>query len=205
MPVTGADILRIERDLGLAFDEFVCRWADADGKIARDYAPHFRFADDPRTPCVVGLAHAGSRWLRGTSRCRFLVEGQPDAEHPLGVARCGIHASRPAACRCFPTKLGAGGDLAVIQEVPARGRPGGHAAYSLCPRPWEPADLDPLEAVPALVVARHEMAFFFQHAETWNRRPGAWERFPEFLRLVYANRVLRREPRRLEPGRREAA
>ena len=194
VPVTGADVLRIERDLGLTFWQFACRWADPNGSIARKYAPHFHFADEPQTPFVICLQHAASQFLTGTTRCQFLTECAPDPEHPLGVARCGIYASRPAACRVFPTRLNETAELAIIYDVPPRGRVSDDPAYDLCPRQWEPADLDPLDTLQSLVVAKYEMAFFHQLAQMWNRAPRPWNLFPDFLRLAYAGRVLREEP-----------
>ncbi|HUG92049.1 MAG TPA: YkgJ family cysteine cluster protein [Planctomycetaceae bacterium] len=191
VPLTGADILRIERELRLDFWQFACRWADPHGKIARNHAPHFRFSDDPRTPFVVCLMHAESHFLDGTTKCRFLMECAPDESHSRGVARCGIYGSRPGACRAFPMALDDTGELVVLRDVPPRGRVGHDPAYELCPRPWEPADVDPLFAVQDLVVVAHEMSFFRRLAEVWNRRPQSWLVFPDFLRLVYANRVLR--------------
>ena len=191
VPITGADILRIERALRIDFWQFVCRWADPDGRIARNDAPQFHFADEPQIPFVVCLMHAQSHFLDGTTKCRFLTECEPDPLNPLGAAHCGIYDSRPAACRAFPMKLDSTGELAILYDVPPRGRAGRHPAYDLCPRPWDPADVDPLSAVQDLVLARHEMSFFRRLAEIWNRRPQSWLVFPDFLRLVYANRVVR--------------
>lgn len=191
VPVTGADILRIERARGLDFWEFVCRWEDADGQIAKDQAPHFHFSDEPETPFTICLRQVPSVFLRRTDKCRFLVECLPDDEHPLGVARCGIYAERPAACRTFPTKLSQTAELAILCDVPERGREGDEPAYSLCPRRWETSDVDPLDAVHDLVTARYEMAFFGRLADMWNRSPRSWAVFPEFLRQVYAKRVIR--------------
>jgi Fe-S-cluster containining protein len=202
VPVTGADILRIERDCGLPLEEFACRWEDTDGAIARDRAPHFRFSDAPQTRFVICLKHDASDSFPGTTRCRFLREGPPELGHPLGIARCGIYAGRPAACRTFPAKLSQTGELAILAHVPVRGRAGEHPAYELCPRDWQPADLDPIDAVQELVVARFETEFFTQFAELWNRRPRPWEAFPAFLRMAYSGRVQLAE-RDLE--RREAA
>ena len=189
VPLTGADILQIERDRGLRFEEFVCRWEDPDGRIARDIAPHFRFSDAPQQRFVICLRHEASESFPGTTRCRFLLEGARGVEHPLGVARCAIYGSRPAACRTFPARLGETGDLAVLGDVPLRGRAGEHRAYELCPRPWGPSDIDPIDAVQELVLARFEMQFFTHLAELWNRKPRPWEAFPAFLRLAYSARV----------------
>ena len=82
VPVTGDDILRIERDIGLEFWDFVCRWADKDGQIARNHAPHFHFSDEPQTPFVICLAQEQSLFLGETAKCRFLVECPPDDEAP---------------------------------------------------------------------------------------------------------------------------
>lgn len=191
VPLTGADILRIERSLNLSFWDFACRWADPHGRIARKYAPHFHFPDEPETPFVVCLTHSEGNFLKGTTKCQFLMECAPDEEHPLGVARCGIYHQRPAACRAFPTKLNESGELAIIHPIPERGRAGTDLAYELCPREWEPADLDPLTTVQDLVVAKYEMQFFAQLAKIWNRAPREWELFPDFLHAVYSSRILK--------------
>ena len=142
VPVTGADILRIERDLDLSFWDFACRWADPHNIIARNYVPHFHFSNEPQTCFVICLMHAESEFLSGTTKCRFLTEGVPNAKHPLGKARCGIYASRPTACRVFPTKLNDTSDLTIIHDVPERGRTQEHPAYHLCHRQWEPSRFD---------------------------------------------------------------
>lgn len=189
VPVTGADIIRIENGRGLSFWEFACRWADPQGKIARNYAPHFHFADEPQTPFVICLSHADSAFLKGTTKCRFLMECAPDEEHPLGQARCGNYQHRPSACRAFPTKLNQTGDLAIIYPVPEKGR-SGDPAYELCPREWVPTDLDPIQTVQDLVVAKYEMNFFTQLSKIWNRAPRDWSVFPDFLHAVYAQRII---------------
>lgn len=196
--VTGADILRIERDLQLDFWDFACRWADPNGDVARDTAPQFYFEDDPETPYVICLMHVDSRVHPGTTMCRFLEESPIDAEHPRGVARCGIYDSRPATCRVFPTKLNETADLAVLYDVPARGRGTDEPAYELCPTEWSPADVDPLQTMDHLVLAKYEMAFFHHLADIWNRQPQSWQLFPDFLRAVYASRVIK-DPQAAEP------
>ena len=50
------------------------------------------------------------------------MECPPDAEHPLGQARCGIYAARPSACRVFPTKFNDSGDLAALVAYTAKAR-----------------------------------------------------------------------------------
>lgn len=197
VPITGADILRIERDRGLEFWEFACRWADPQGFIARKYAPQFHFQDEPQTPFVICLIHAESATFPSTTKCRFLEETPPSEEHPRGLGRCGIYSSRPSACRAFPTKLNTTGELAVIYDVPPRGRTQDTPAYDLCPKSWEPADFDPVSTVQDLVVARYEMAFFHQLARMWNRAPRPFELFPDYIRLAYGGRVIR-EPAPVE-------
>jgi Fe-S-cluster containining protein len=190
VPVTGADILRIERELGWSFWDFVCRWEDRDGAIAGEMAPQFYFDDEPETPFAICLLQNASRNFPATSKCRFLMEEPPTKEHPLGTAQCGIYGVRPGTCRAFPTRFHPSGLLVSLHEVPERGRPAEQGeAYRLCPRPWEPAEVDPISAPQDLVVLRYEMQFFAHVAEVWNQSPGLWADFPEFLRLVYANRV----------------
>lgn len=188
VPLTGADVLLIERDLELDFSEFACRWPDPNGSIARSYAPHFHFEDDPGTPYVICLMHTASEFLRGTTKCRFLIEGPPDDEHPLGQARCGIYGQRPLTCRVFPTKLNDTSELAVIEDM--TGREASEPAYSLCPTAWSSDDLDAVAAMQHLVLAKYEMTFFHQLAEIWNRQPRGWNIFAEFLRVVYRGRLV---------------
>lgn len=189
VPVTGADILRIMARRGIDFWDFVCRWSDPQGLIAQNHAPHFHFNDDRRTPYVICLIPEESRQFPGTTKCLFLKEGTSTPDAPLGVSSCGAYDHRPAACRAFPAKLNQTGELAVLYDVPDRGRDGDHPAYGLCPRQWTPEDLDPVQQVQDLVVAKYEMNFFHQLAASWNERPGDWRRFPEFLQLVYAARL----------------
>jgi hypothetical protein len=174
----------------LSFWDFACRWADPQGSIALKYAPHFFFRDQPRTPFVISLLQEQSRVFPGTTRCKFLTEGAQSTEHPLGISQCGIYGQRPSACRVFPTKFDHSGELAVICDVPAAGREGGHPVYQLCPHPWKPEDLDPLQQVQDLALAKFEMNFFFKLAAAWNANPGEWRLFPDFLQMVYARRVI---------------
>ena len=200
VPVTGADILRIMSQRKLAFWDFVCRWADPEGKIALKYAPHFHFRDHPDTPFVISLIQDESRVFPGTTRCTFLAEGPQSREHPLGISACGIYGERPSACRVFPTRFDHSGELAVIYDVPPTGRAGGHPAYQLCPRAWTPEDLDPLQQVQDLAIAKFEMNFFFKLAAAWNAGPGEWRLFPDFLQSVYARRVIADEDdREIDP------
>ncbi len=190
VPTTGADVLRIQRELKLEFWDFACRWEDKDNIIARNYAPQFRFQDDPETPYVICLKHVPSQQFEGSTRCLFLKEGHGDVGQPEGRSSCGIYQSRPSACRAFPLKFANKGDLPILYDVPARGREGHDQAYQLCPRPWTPADVDPLRSVQELAVAKYEMEFFAQVAQVWNRNPGEWMLFPQFLEIVYDNRVM---------------
>ena len=191
VPTSGADILRLERELGLTFWDLIVRWADHQGQIARNYAPQFFFEDDPETPYVLCLKQSASQLFPTKQKCQFLVESPPDAEHPLGTASCGVYEQRPLSCRVFPLKLDPSSMLAVLHEVPAHGRlTDRHPAYSLCSRPWEASDVDPLQSVQDLVLAQFEMTFFKQLALGWNQNPGAWENFPDFLHTVYSQRVV---------------
>ena len=189
VPVTGADILKVMARQSLSFWDFVCRWADPQGLIARNHAPHFHFRDDPQTPYVICLLQNSSQQFAGSDKCRFLEEQPATAEQPQGTAHCGIYENRPGACRAFPVQLNATSDLAVIYDVPKSGRPDAGPAYQLCPRPWTPDDIDPIQHIQDLVVARYEMNFFHVLAQSWNQQPGSWKLFPDFLQLVYAQRI----------------
>ncbi|MFO0919137.1 MAG: YkgJ family cysteine cluster protein [Planctomycetaceae bacterium] len=192
IPVTGADVLRLAQGTQSNFWDFACRWADPEGIIAGDYVPHLRFEDEPETPFVLCLSQQSSQLFPGTSRCRFLEETVPDAAHPLGTGRCGAYQHRPAACRVFPLRMRASSLLTVLGEVAEHGRPAdGGAAYQLCPRPWETSDIDPVAGPQDVAVAKFEAEFFRQVVAVWNRRPGRWETFPDFLQLVYEQRVVK--------------
>lgn len=192
IPVTGADLLRIETDLGLGFAEVACRWEDRDGSIACGVMPHFFFQDEPRTPFAICLRHESSSIFQKTTKCRFLVETPRTDASPLGTASCGIYDSRPLPCRVYPTRLGASGLLAELHQVPAHGRPDEPAetAYKMCARPWELAEIDPISSVQNLIVLQFEIDFFSQVAAVWNRARLEFELFPAFLFEIYQNRVV---------------
>jgi Fe-S-cluster containining protein len=199
VPVTGADIIAIQKKLGLPFEEFVRRMPDPGGRISNGAVPHFSFDDSPETPYVICLTHVSSAFHANSSKCRFLIEGAPDEEFPLGRARCGIYSVRPSACRVFPTKFNATHDLVIVCDIPERMRQSTNPAYGLCPRPWQPEDVDPIDSVRDLAVLKYELAFFRQVADLWNRSPGSWQAFPQFLNIVYSKRVVREEPAEDEP------
>ena len=203
VPVTGADVFRLTRATGRDFWEVACRWPDADGKIARKYAPPLYFAGDPGGPSVLCLKHEASAALPGSTKCRFLRETAPTADRPRGTGRCGVYGDRPAACRSFPTRFAADGQLVKVHDVPARGRSGTHPAYDLCPRPWTADDVDPLTAPSQLAAAKWEMDFFRRVAAAWNRSPRPSAALPAYLEAVYAGRVA--DGGAAEVGRRRAA
>ena len=87
--------------------------------------------------------------------------------------------------------MNATGELVVIHEVPDRVRTQPAQVYDLCPRQWEPEDVNAIQTPQDLAVASYEMTFFHQLASLWNKSPLAWSQFPDFLRIVYANRVQR--------------
>jgi Fe-S-cluster containining protein len=194
VPVTGADIIAIQKKLGLRFEEFIRRTPDPEGRISNGAVPHFSFDDSPKIPYVICLSHVPSLFHARSTKCRFLVECPPDDEFPLGRARCGIYGVRPSACRVFPTKFNATNDLAIVCEIPEQFRQNANPAYTLCPRPWETEDVDPIQSVQDLAVLKYELAFFRQVAELWNRSPASWAAFPQFLEMVYSKRVGREEP-----------
>ena len=198
VPLSGADILRIEQARSANFWDFACRWEDRAGIIAGRYAPHFHFDDEPATPFAICLKHADSTTHPGSTRCQFLEEQSATTAQPRGRAHCGAYSHRPAACRSFPTTLHSSGQLVVIEPVPTTRRQGHSEAYALCPRPWTPDDIDPVQALQDLIIARFEMQFFHVVADRWNQQPGAWSDFPEFIRIVYQHRVVVRNGDQLQ-------
>lgn len=191
IPLTGADILRIQKEYSLGFWDFVSRWADPDGTIARNNAPHFFFSDEPETPFVICTSHTQSPFHKGTTKCRFLLECEPDETHPMGKSRCMIYGNRPSTCHAFPMKLDDSSELTILYDVPKHGRTDQNPMYELCPRPWEAEDVDPVDAPQKLAIAQYEVHFFSQVASLWNKNPREWEIFPEFLNVVYNHRVVK--------------
>lgn len=190
VPVTGADIIRLETAHSLSFWDIACRWADPENTISRRFAPQFYFTDEPGTPFVICLRQTESRVYPGTQKCLFLHE-QPPQEHGLEPqAICGVYPDRPYTCRAFPLKFDPTQRVAVLPELPIYGREESHPAYRLCPRAWETSDIDPISGIDDLVVAKYEMEFFHELAKGWNARMGTWADFPDFLHLVYSSRVL---------------
>ncbi len=193
IPINGADVIRLERESNLTFWEFACRWADPQGEIAGNYAPHFHFQDEPQTPFVICLKQVESKIHPGTQCCQFLQEGDKSEEHPRGVSRCGMYQGRPSACRVFPTKYDVQNELPILHTIPEYGREEHVPAYKLCPKQWAKEDVDPLAVAHELMIARYEVGFFKRIAEAWNRSPKPWELFPAFLRDVYARRISTQE------------
>lgn len=188
VPISGADIHRFMQHQERPFWDFACRWEDAEGLISRNLAPHFFFADDPSVPFVICLKHVPSISFPGTTKCRFLTECLPDEEHPKGLGRCSIYGDRPHTCRSFPAKLNDSNELAVLYDIPSNGRDG-EPAYDLCPRQWNASDLEPNDTIQSLVIAQYEMTFFSKIAAIWNQAPGEWRNFPEFIEIIYSNRI----------------
>jgi len=172
-------------------EDFIHRWEDPDSQISCGMAPQFFFEDQPDLPFVICLKPETSQTFRKITRCHFLLEEPPTREHPLGTAHCGIYEQRPLTCRVFPTRLSESGMLAELHAIPEHGRMSDlHPAYGLCATAWHVEDIAPLSAVQDLVLIHFEMRFFQYVAESWNRRRESWDLFPDFLRLVYQNRVV---------------
>ena len=177
VPLTLGDIARISHGTGLGFWDFVARWEDHSGAIARGQAPHFHFQDEPQTPFVIGLKHIASQTFAHATKCRFLMEAADGA-------CCGVYEHRPLACRIFPATAAPNGDL-TIAPIPAFGRPGADPAYRLCSRAWTEADIDWSEKQHEFERARDEMNLMHVIADRWNQRPGDWIAFPDFLALIW--------------------
>lgn len=184
VPLTGHDIFRITTERKIPFWKYVCRWADPAGQISHGIAPHFFFDDDRAIPYVIGLLQDESRVFPGTRKCVFLDEMAAADGLPRPRARCSIYEDRPVACRVFPARLDEAGNLAVHEKLERSGERE-HEAYTLCPRTWSVADLDPREATTSLAECAAEMELFRRVAARWNDEPGPWPLFPEFLRFVY--------------------
>jgi Fe-S-cluster containining protein len=183
VPLTGADIVRIMRDQKRAFREFVCRWADAEGAISRNIAPQFLFDDDPETPFVIGLLQNESGTYPGTRKCHFLTERSPDAEQQ-SASICSIYESRPAACRVFPFRFDAAGEIAVqpgLNEADDHRLP-----TKLCPTEWIISDRQQFQARIDLDDCLQQMELFRLIAHRWNAVPGPWLLFPDFLIDLYS-------------------
>ena len=126
VPVTGADVFRLTRATGRDFWEVACRWPDADGKIARRYAPPLYFADDPGGPSVLCLKHgARRRAARQHEVAGSCWKPPPTADRPRGTGRCGVYGDRPRGLPQLPDPVRGG---RAARADPRRGRPGGGPA-----------------------------------------------------------------------------
>ncbi len=175
VPLTLGDIARIARATGLSFWDFVVRWDDSDGTIAKGQVPHFHFQDEPQTPFVIGLKHIDSQAFPGSTKCRFLNEAADGA-------CCGVYEHRPLACRLFPVT--AVNDRLQIASIPEFGRASREPAYQLCSRQWNLNDINWDEKHSEFEHCRSEMSLLHLLAERWNRDPGEWLAFPAFLNAV---------------------
>jgi len=182
VPLTGTDVIRIMREQGHSFGEFVCRWADREGLISRQIAPQFLFEDDPETPYVIGLLQNESTALPGSAKCRFLVELPAESEPALFPSVCSIYASRPAACRVFPFRFEPSGQVGVQPDVTA----GDRKQLPLCPSRWIVTEAQRSKAETDLTDCLQQMELFRLVAERWNAAPGPWPLFPAFLIDLYS-------------------
>jgi len=184
VPLTGSDVIRIIREQGHSFGDFVCRWADSEGLISRQIAPQFLFEDDPETPFVIGLLQNESAIFPGTHKCRFLKE-MPDARGAgQSQSICSIYQSRPQACRVFPFRFEPSGNVSIQPDVTVNG--GKQLPTSLCPSEWNVTDEQRGQAELDLGDCLQQMALFRLIAERWNAEPGPWPLFPAFLVDIYS-------------------
>ncbi len=186
VPLTGYDMIRIMTNLELPFWEFVCRYADESGEIAKGIAPHFHFDDDPETPFTIGLLQDASTHFPETQKCQFLKEHEKNDEHPLGVANCSIYEDRPMACRLFPARLDEQNEIGIV-NIPKFGRAGSNPAYQLCPRDWTTEDIDAEVARRDIGNTATEMQQMHLLAERWNASPRSWLLFPDVIQMVFGN------------------
>ena len=194
VPVTGADIVAIKRRLGLPFDDFIRRLPDHAGSPGERGRAALSFEDTPATPYVICLSHTRSEFHAELHKCRFLIECAPDEEFPVGARP--LRDLWRAAFRLPGVSHEIQRDQrpGSRRDIPERLRQNANPAYTLCPRPWQPEDVDPIQAVQDLAVLKYELAFFWQVADLWNRSPESWRAFPQFLEIVYSKRVRREEP-----------
>lgn len=189
VPLTGPDVIRIERATGLSFWDFAARWDDCDGAISRGIVPHFRFDDQPGNRFVIGLLHKPSDAFPGATRCRFLHETLDEGGFGCASANCAIYGNRPVSCRIFPATIDAGGNVRG-RSVPEFGRPEAGDAYRLCPRDWDAADFDADQVRRDLARVSDEMQQLHVIAERWNRELRPWTSFPAFLQLLYGGETV---------------
>jgi len=155
--LTGADVHRLVRGLGLAPADFarLCpvRADQAEGMgvvFDDDCMWELRLL---RTALPVGDG--------GGLRCGFLVSLGP------GVSRCGVYTMRPMVCRTFPTDLTVLG--VMVGNPPA-----------ICPPDaWSQARADLVGLAALHHVAAAERALHVAFVERWNRAPGRHGRPPQ--------------------------
>lgn len=146
----------------------------------------------------LNLDYELNKEFSGTLKCMFLQEwnAQEQQSKELSgiVGRCGIYDIRPLACRSFPAGLYGGKvqikDPHTILEKEDR-KPSNHGAYALCERELEYKDfmMDEQSMFENVVLNNQEMKFYIQLAKKWNANPDVSDKFYEFLKKEYSNRI----------------
>lgn len=178
VPISGADLFRLVSEGGLDPWQFLCRWEDTSGLIGRGIAPQFYFEDAPGVPFVIGLLSAESEQSSGGRKCAFLAESPEGSS--CGTSGCSVYEQRPAACRVFPFRWTDAGGIGLQSVTSPSGAP-----VTLCPTRWNITPEQAAQAADDLTELQSQMELFKSVAAVWNRNPGLWELFPEFILSVY--------------------
>ncbi|OGI19562.1 MAG: hypothetical protein A2287_07630 [Candidatus Melainabacteria bacterium RIFOXYA12_FULL_32_12] len=195
--LTGYDILKIKRNLGLDYLYFVQIAPVKEENIDKiiEQTALFKFTNLGNDEYYTfHMKRVKSRYFPDSYKCMFLQEWDgEDFLLPVDkvISRCGIYESKPLTCSIFPSKLHDDG-LIGVSGNPKNNNTTGNPAYDLCPRLLEEKDIEDFSdnAVQNLVLYKYEMDYFKSLAKVWNEYPSDFARFIAYLEAAYKNRIL---------------
>ena len=199
IPLTGYDILKIRKTIGLNYLEFIQLLPVNEEDIEKKSksSPVFKFINigEDRYYSLF-LERTLSKYFPDSLKCMFLQEWNgedfllPDY---VGVkARCGIYNNRPLACSMYPAKWDDNG-LTAIAKDPGKHLPeANNPAYYLCPVDLSQSDFmdNSDEIIKDLVLFRYEMDYYKAFADYWNQQEGDFGEFFPILEKMYQNRII---------------
>lgn len=200
-PIWGSDIIRICETLNVDMFFFITVIKEEKGKELRGKEPVFYFTDAGEEMYFsIWLKSNLSRFYPEVTKCMFLQEWSAEAqqsEELTGViGRCGIYDIRPINCRVWPAEYSAKDDKVLIKDpyTDLEHKPDkatDSEGYSLCPKPLTKEDYSRFEEqyYKDALINHHEWQFFIKVSEKWNQNPDVSDKFYDFLKQEYSNRL----------------
>lgn len=190
--LTGFDILKISSNIGLDFKSF-CQIRPVDEKdhekVLKSNAL-FKFKDlDKNKMYRIDMKMIESLIFPQTQKCLFLQEWKNSDKV---VARCGIYENRPLGCKLFPIDLHPSGLIGLSSDPNKHFEKSNTEAYQLCPREMSDEDFPDEDSslIQDLIIRNYETDYFKSTSTLWNEDPKSTDKFLNFLKLSYKNRIV---------------